>query len=147
MISGDELPKAYRSWDDIYSAVQIIKTMLEGSGFKPDAIVGIRRGGVIPAALLAGMCNCRFIDVEAGVFDVAHFTGNVLIVDDISDTGATFLALIKSSGFDSTRMRTACVIQNKGSKFISTYFGSMIDKRKDNCWIVFPWEDDWGEET
>ncbi len=77
---------------------------------------------------------------------------NILIVDDINDTGATLQWIQddwKSSCMpDHERwenvwgqnVRTAALIENAQSKFDVDYAGIDINKWEDPQWVVFPWE-------
>jgi xanthine phosphoribosyltransferase len=81
---------------------------------------------------------------------------NILIVDDINDTGAT-LNWIKqdwasgclpneieawNSVWNDT-VRFAVLIDNDASPFEVNYIGESINKAEDPQWIVFPWENWW----
>ena len=80
---------------------------------------------------------------------------NILIVDDINDTGATFNWIKKdweSSVFPNERAawdavwdknaRFAVMTQNWGSSFQPDYWWHEVDKRENNEWLVYPWERD-----
>jgi hypoxanthine phosphoribosyltransferase len=81
---------------------------------------------------------------------------NILIVDDINDTGRT-LNWIKEDwpsgclpadpAWESiwhSNVRFAVMVDNQGSSFSECdYVGITIDKREDDEWIVFPWENWW----
>ncbi len=80
---------------------------------------------------------------------------NILIVDDINDTGAT-LQWIKDDWSNSAfrddpewndiwnnNVRFAVLIDNDASPFEVNYFGTSINKAEDDVWIVFPWEEWW----
>ena len=70
---------------------------------------------------------------------------SILIFDDINDTGDT-LSNIKNKFRDyNIDLRFAVLINNKSSSFKVDYYGSEIDKKIDNSWIVFPWENIDGE--
>ena len=70
---------------------------------------------------------------------------SILIFDDINDTGDT-LSNIKNKFRDyNMDLRFAVLINNKSSSFKVDYYGSEIDKKIDNSWIVFPWENIDGE--
>jgi xanthine phosphoribosyltransferase len=81
---------------------------------------------------------------------------NILIVDDINDTGAT-LNWIKQdwqsgcmpddpvwSEVWNNNVKFAVLVDNQSSEFKNIdYSGMKIDKSKDPRWIVFPWEEWW----
>ena len=81
---------------------------------------------------------------------------NILIVDDINDTGAT-LNWIKqdwasgclpneieawNSVWNDT-VRFAVIVDNDASPVEVNYIGKSINKAEDPQWIVFPWEEWW----
>ena len=47
------MKKVYYSWKDVQGAVIDIARQLQQDNWKPDYIVGITRGGLIPATLLS----------------------------------------------------------------------------------------------
>jgi xanthine phosphoribosyltransferase len=81
---------------------------------------------------------------------------NILIVDDINDTGAT-LQWIKddwASGCLPNEIETwndiwndtvkfAVLIDNDASPFEVNYIGESINKAEDPQWVTFPWENWW----
>ena len=65
---------------------------------------------------------------------------NILIVDDINDTGATFNFSKNSLTDYKSNFRYASLIENKSSKFKVDFKGKIIDKKINPNWIVFQWE-------
>ena len=112
------IKKHYYSWQDVERACLNIALQMYNDNWKPDYIVGITRGGNIPATILSNMLNIRCEalkvslrddkngDCESNCWmsedafgyesdDTKKITGGplekkILIVDDINDTGATF---------------------------------------------------------
>ena len=69
--------------------------------------------------------------------------GNILIVDDINDSGGTIHYLrsaIETKTANPERLRVAVLVHNVRSKAKVDYSGSEIDRDKDKRWYVFPWE-------
>ena len=92
--------KHYYSWQDVEDmCVNIVKKMYSDN-WKPDYIVGITRGGNIPATIISNMldvpCEAMKVSFRNDSRQESHWLKNVaqeqkiLIVDDINDTGATF---------------------------------------------------------
>src|SRR3982751_6687343 len=96
------------TWELFGSACRDLAHLVADSGFVPDVVLGIARGGLIPAGSLAYALDCKnlfTISVEfyTGVdsrLDVpvmlppflnAHDLdeASVLVVDDVADTGRT----------------------------------------------------------
>ena len=87
------------SWSDYDELVSSIASQL--GDWEPDAIVGLTRGGLVPAVSLSHRYNaklyCLNISLRDGKASSAGFDWrrlekyeNILIVDDINDSGATF---------------------------------------------------------
>ncbi|OYT33252.1 xanthine phosphoribosyltransferase [Archaeoglobales archaeon ex4484_92] len=142
------------SWDDITQLCKILAQKIKVSGFKADTIVAIARGGWVPARIL-----CDHLDIK-DLFSVktehwgvvATITGkaritqplninlenkNILIVDDVADTGDTIL-LVKEHvlGLSPLEVRTAVLDYKKTSKFEPDYYASKLEEWR---WIIYPW--------
>lgn len=176
--------KVYYNYDQIEAGVLIIGREILLSDWRPDYIVGIARGGCLPAILLGNFLNvptkvltvslrdnpdftvedCIAADDAAGnwIYEGDHdYTGerqagkNILVVDDINDTGATFEFIKESWGYADVdwdeiwhkSVRFAVIIENLSSDFSSDYHSTEINKAEDPCWIVFPWEDWWPDHA
>lgn len=122
----------------------------------PTVIVGIARGGLIPAtffasaiqeARLAVMSIARNRTDEiysargdpelAWMSPEARFEGErVLLVDDVTSSGKTLsFACDMLSTRGAQHVETAVVARMEGSAFVPNYVGVTLDD-----WIVFPWE-------
>lgn len=130
----------------------------------PDVVVGVLRGGMIPAVLVAhatGLRDVRAVEVTHTTADGlnAEKTANptvsnpaslgdlvgldVLIVDDVAGTGKTIAAaeeLVRHAGV--ARVRTLVCAVNEinwqrgcAPKQVLTYVGTCS-----RAWVVFPWE-------
>lgn len=137
--------KIYLDYDDVLS--MCINLEREVSKMKPDLIVGITRGGLLPALHLSHALGVKMTTVAWQTRDelnqehsehVQSFIDNgstVVFVDDINDTGTTF------HGIDN---------MYKGGKFVSlvekcdsSFKGDFASlKLDDERWLVFPWEKD-----
>ena len=101
------MKKVYYSWKDVQGAVlEIARQMHNDDNWRPDYIVGLGRGGLIPATLLSHYTNIpmQTLDVSLrdggfkvsnlGMSEDAYEGKNILVVDDINDQGST-IAWIK----------------------------------------------------
>jgi hypoxanthine phosphoribosyltransferase len=81
---------------------------------------------------------------------------NILIVDDINDQGSTinwikndwpkgcFPHDNKWSQLWGDNVRFAVLTNNWGSQFKDIdYYVWTVDKREEDCWLVYPWEEFW----
>lgn len=104
-----------------------------------DGIYGIPRGGLIPATILSHKLNIPIITREELEGWYMRVRGCVLIVDDLSDTGDTFIKLIDKIHLTNRAdwFLTACPYYKKGTKFQPNYAIRAYDKLN---WIIFPYE-------
>jgi len=122
--------KKLYNWKWVDAQLEIIGEKLEGTKI-PEFVTGIPRGGLIPAVLLSHKYSIPFIGLEAAKTLPGELKKNILVIDDISDSGETFLQ-IKRHNFI-----TAALAMRNNSKFTPIYVGEHI---KDDHWLVFPWE-------
>jgi len=115
-------------------------------------IVGISRGGLILAAALGYALKIKNVysvgirsysnnntqDEEIEVYqhlNLGNLKRNLLIVDDVSDTGNTFLYLQKLL-IDKETTTVSLAIKDK-TKCVSDYNALQLNS---DIWIVFPWD-------
>jgi hypoxanthine phosphoribosyltransferase len=143
-------------YPEFVSDVQTVATALEADRWRPDHIVGIGRGGLVPAAYLSHRTGISLLSVDysSGVpsfadelmekLALATRDGSaILLVDDINDSGSTIKALLKSlidHGAIAERVRVAVLIDNLRSRAKADYRSRTIDRSTDKRWFVFPWE-------
>ena len=180
--------KIFLNYNDIEKFANDLAREILLSDWRPDYIVGITRGGLLPAVLLS-----QYLKVPMNSLDVSLRDGselgpesntwmaedafgyvasqerdepkdyssavlrkNILIVDDINDTGETLAwiqhdwssgCLPASDAWDEIwgkNVRTAVVVNNESSEWDHVdYFGLEINKAVNDKWVVFPTEDWW----
>lgn len=145
--------KSYFTIDDMKTALSKIISQMESSNFTPEIIFSINRGGCIPGVYLSHRINVqhKVIDIQLrddlnrpnikSLTNIISVYNNILIIDDINDTGSTFNFLRKSLKNYNRNFYYASIIENKTSSFKVNFFGKIIDKSVDPKWIVFPWEE------
>ncbi|MCD6430903.1 MAG: phosphoribosyltransferase, partial [Deltaproteobacteria bacterium] len=142
------------SWRRVYLLARKLAYMINDDNFQPDVIVAIARGGYVPARIL-----CDFLDVNslasiriehylpgASKQKIARLTDplaidikgkNVLVVDDVNDTGDTLeVAMHHLKEFSPKDVRVAVLIQKRTSDFSPEYFAHRIIKWR---WLIYPW--------
>ena len=175
------MKKIYHTWQDVESQTQEILRQITRDNWRPDYVVGLTRGGLVPANLISQYLECRMETLKVSLRDGAEqetncwmaedafgYAGdgdtpsvanrkNILIVDDINDTGATLnwiqqdwmsSCFATSPVWDSiwgNNVRVACLYDNESSKskLDVTYSAVTINKASEDSWIVFPWESWW----
>ena len=146
----------YLPYERFLDEVETLARLLETDNWRPDFLVGIGRGGLVPAAYLSHRTGIQMLSVdhssgEAGFGDelldklAKKITSgsNILIVDDINDSGGTIQylrAAIEAKTEEPGRLRVAVLVHNVRSKAKAEYHGSEIDREQDKRWYVFPWE-------
>jgi hypoxanthine phosphoribosyltransferase len=157
MPHSDEPQLSYIGYDRFLEEVEAIARQIERDDWQPDFLVGVGRGGLVPAAYLSHRVGINMLSVdhssgEAGFADELLVKladkilggARILIVDDINDSGST-IAYLRSAiearlGGAAERLRVAVLVNNVSSRARVEYRGSEIDRRTDKSWFVFPWE-------
>ena len=141
------------TWNKIYDMLLSQAEKIRQSSFKPDVIVGVTRGGWVPARVLSdllGFPDFATVRVEfyLGVTETrnepvliqgvsAAVTGKkVLIVDDVADTGKSLqLAREHVLQQGATEVKIATVYRKPWSVIKPDYY-----ETETSCWVVFPLE-------
>ncbi len=156
------MKKVYVSWNDVQRQVQELVRQMWQDRWVPDYVVGITRGGLTPANLISQYLDVPMHtlkvslrdgdnDCESNLWmqsDAAVDNRNILIVDDINDSGATLNWIRDDWGAEvewGQNVRVAVLYDNESSDSIHTpdYSAESINKAADPQWIVFPWEEWW----
>lgn len=141
------------TWDGFGEATRSLARAIVDSGFAPEVVVAIARGGLLPAGAIAyglGAKNCGAINVEfyTGIgtvldapevlppeLDMAYLDGRrVLLVDDVADSGRTLalaVQLLRDKGAD---VRSATIYAKPTTIIQPDYAWKDTD-----LWIDFPW--------
>jgi hypoxanthine phosphoribosyltransferase len=141
------------SWEQVAELSQKLARTVEQSGFKPDYLIGVTVGGLIPLGLLAEELDIRnIVTISANSYDkreqkeitVTYLPDidlagkKLLLIDEVSETGKTLqhLTSLLKEKYGPGELRTAVLVLNKKeSLFRPDYFS-----RETEEWLVFPWE-------
>ncbi len=154
------------TWTDVENLVDSIANDIKESNWLPTYIVGVVRGGLCPAVMLSHKLGIKMYTLDVSLRDGedgncesnlwmpvdAADAANILIVDDINDSGAT-LSWIREDWYLSIagmqppkdiwwhdRIKIATLVHNLASSEKVDYSGMTIDKTSKPSWISFPWE-------
>ncbi len=172
------IKKHYYSWTDIERMCVSIVNQMYTDNWRPDYIIGLTRGGNVPATIISNMTgircealkvslrddnigpesNCWMAEDAFGYNDGTIVSAgplhkNILIVDDINDTGSTFNWIKqdwqagclpnddKWKTVWDQNVRFATLTENLASDFSQVrYTCHEINKAEEDVWLVYPWE-------
>lgn len=143
-------------WQEFGDACRTLTRMVIDSGFVPDLILSITRGGLLPAGAIAYALdnkNLHIINVEfyTGVDErlpepifvpplpATNYLAEkrILIVDDVADTGETLRLVRDFADRVAAESRVAVLYEKPRSIIACDYVWKRTDR-----WIVFPWSAD-----
>jgi len=145
-------------WNTYVSHIDTMIAQIKGSNIKYDVVIGIGRGGLVPALYISKMLNIpmlvifaqRYKDKEpSGETRMSHLTGlhtlqytdMILLVDDIADGGVT-LSDVKGvlNGLNFKSLHTGVVYKRSTSRIEPDYIGVLL--AEDCGWLKFPYDRD-----
>jgi len=121
--------KVYLGWHDIDSMVELLAEAVVDH-FKSGTVKhihGLERGGMIPAVMLSHALGIPYTS-NPEYFEPEH----VLIVDDISDSGATL------SRYVYERHPTAVLHHKPHTSICEPDLCAVV--HESDAWIIYPWE-------
>lgn len=150
---GNNLEFEIPSWNQIYRLLLKLAEAVRKSGFEPDVIVGVSRGGWIPARIMSDLLETpKLANVTAefyvGVAETKREPtitqpvslpvkgAKVLVVDDVADTGESLKVVnshLKNQG--ASEIKIATIYYKPWSVIVPHCY-----EKETRCWIVFPWE-------
>lgn len=141
------------TWELYGIASRELAQQVADSGFRPDIVLGIARGGLIPAGSIAYALECK----NLFTMNVEFYTGigqtldvptmlppyldaselddmAVLVVDDVADSGKTLELVVDFCRDHVAETRTAVLYEKPRSIVHADYVWRHTD-----LWINFPW--------
>jgi len=163
------MKKVYVNWSDVERQTQEIIRQMYLDDFHPDYVVGITRGGLIPANLISQYLEAPMHALKVSLRDDEQCETNawmaedafqgrkILIVDDINDSGATINWIRRDwqgsnlpndavwASVWGGNVRIAVLYNNESShnEVDVSYAAEHVNKHETPQWIVFPWEEWW----
>jgi len=126
---------------------------VKDSGFRPDLIIGVSRGGWAPARIMSDLLeNANTASIRIEFYLAPGVTArkpvisqaimvpvkgvNVLVVDDVSDTGESLKVAVEHLDVCGAKaIKTATLYYKPQSIFKPDFFIVQTEQ-----WIIFPWE-------
>lgn len=146
-------PCTFVSWNTVERLSRELARGILASGFRPDIVVAIGRGGYVPARLV---CDCLHLERMTGI-KVEHYSAtrkqrdvvirypfnadltglSVLVVDDVNDSGDTLEAVAAYlEGFSPRALKIAVLHEKAVTRFPADYVGKYLKAWR---WYVYPW--------
>jgi hypoxanthine phosphoribosyltransferase len=154
--SEDVAVREVMEWADLGEAARSLGAQIIADDYRPEVILGIARGGLLPAGAVAyalGIKNACAMSVEfyTGVEErldvpmvlppvpdlVTLADKQLLIVDDVADTGGTLQVVHDFCKGKVAEVRTAVLYEKPRSLVKCDYVW-----RRTERWITFPWSAD-----
>ncbi len=151
--STDGIQREVLTWDIYGTAVRELASRIAQDGYEPDVILGIARGGLIPAGSMGyalSVKNCYIMNIEyytdvderldvpvilppyLEMIDLKH--SDILVVDDVADTGHTLQKVYDFVSGNVGEVRAAVLYEKPHSVINCEYVWRRTDR-----WINFPW--------
>ncbi|GAA4721463.1 phosphoribosyltransferase [Isoptericola chiayiensis] len=141
------------TWSDFGTAARRLAEDVVADGFRPDVVVAVARGGLVPGGAVAyalgtkgvGTMNVEFYTdigrtlddprILPPLMDTSELPGSrVLVVDDVADSGRTLELVMRKLGERGADARSA-VLYTKPRSIIRPDYSW----RETDLWITFPW--------
>ncbi|MDP9057346.1 MAG: phosphoribosyltransferase domain-containing protein [Pseudomonadota bacterium] len=147
---------SYLSYESFLGDALTVADQLRQGDWTPDFVVGIGRGGLVPAVFISHQLDVPMLSIDhsskepgfaeelLGKVAAKSMDGvKLLFVDDINDSGgtiATIRRVLARYGCRSENMHFAVLITNVRSAVEVDHWAQEIDRETDKRWFVFPWE-------
>ncbi|RKW70678.1 phosphoribosyltransferase [Galactobacter caseinivorans] len=154
--SSDLDGKEVLTWDLFGTAGRELAQTIADSGFEPEIIIAVARGGLLPAGHLSYALGVKLsdaINVEfytdvattlpdpvllEPLLDTNALKGKrLLVVDDVADSGRTLALVLELLSQQGAECRSAVIYAKSASVVDPDYVWRRTDE-----WIVFPWSDE-----
>jgi hypoxanthine phosphoribosyltransferase len=139
-------------WEDVEKSCLSIYSQMCCCNYKPEAIIALLRGGVVPGRIFSDYFNILldFFALDVNLYDgigvrrdkpdIKPFDGDVqgkkiLIIDDIWDSGKTMNAVLDY--LNEEDVTTATLYWKETSEGKPDYYAETV---REDVWLVFPWE-------
>jgi hypothetical protein len=142
------------SWDEACQLSRKLADAIKSSGFHPDLMVAIGRGGYVPARIVCDfLLHSLLTSIKIEHWDIAARKRpqasvrfplavdvrdqKILIIDDVTDTGDTLRVAIDYIKLQGAGEIKTAVMQHKTTSALVPDF--YVDLISDWRWIIYPW--------
>lgn len=153
MLHGLIMANKIYSYKDFEKGIDKIYNNIMAVGNPFSRIVGLTRGGLVPAVVLSHKLDIPLTPIqwsnsEEGEKEFVEWISEdlnlgqkILIVDDIVDSGQSIKGLLESWGdFPKENVSIASLIYNTDQEVLVDFFDTCIERSKDKRWFDFWWE-------
>ncbi|MEW6294047.1 MAG: phosphoribosyltransferase [Pseudomonadota bacterium] len=153
---GDPLPQRCEivSWHAVHAMARKLAHQVIDSGFRPEIIVAIGRGGLVPGRILSDLLG----QMDLTSFKIEHYHHatklraarvryplaadvagrRVLLVDDVADSGETFAIALEhlASHGAPAAVKSAVLHYKTVSPYRPDFYARQVRNWR---WIIYPW--------
>lgn len=153
-MTTEKIQCEFISWNQFLALSKKLVLKIKDSGFKPDMIVAIGRGGYTPARILSDYMDINNLTS----FKIEHYHSamkspevivkyplaaeiddlNILLVDDVSDTGDTYTVALNhlAEKGNAKQIKTVALHHKVVSSYKPDFY---VQEIKEWRWIIYPW--------
>lgn len=152
--STNNMPCELVTWGQFNELSRTLAHSIRSTGYNIDLLVAIGRGGYMPGRIVSDILGV----MNLTTFKIEHYHGsrksdeafiryplvteveeqNILLVDDVSDSGDTFkiaMEHIKTLGTPK-HIKTAVLHHKAVSSFVPDHYAALVKQWR---WIIYPW--------
>ncbi len=148
------LPCQLISWERAVELAGRLSNKIKSSGYRPDLVIAIGRGGYIPARIVCDfLLQSHLTSIKVEHWDVAAsrrpeatirfplsveiHNQKILIIDDITDTGDTLRTAVNYvNDLGAGEIKTGVLQHKTTSFFVPDFCAEVI---REWVWIIYPW--------
>lgn len=155
------MKKEYIDWGRLNQEISILEEQIVRDNFTPTLIVGIMRGGIIPAVMLSHQFDvpCKSVEWSLRDFGGKEYTkisslifnsvdsDKILFVEDIVDSGKTMAEVqsyvnkcLGDSYSYKPVVKYSALWYNTAQPIKIDYYSTAFDRKVNKNWFVFPFE-------
>ncbi len=142
------------SWEEAYRLELELASRIKSSGYRPDLVVAIGRGGFVPARVVCDrLLHTQLTSIRIERWGVAAHkleratirfplsvdisNMSVLVVDDVTDTGDTLSSALEYLwSMEPADVKTGVLHHKVSSRVKPDYCSEIVRRWR---WIVYPW--------